>query len=83
MAQAVCWQPQCDSVVCAGRGSTPNTPRARRSVQLLGARGAARTVGGQVEAGQVGEVEAQVLAQRGQVQVVQRLFLDLPAAQTG
>jgi len=52
-------------------------------VQLLGARGAARTVGGQVEAGQVGELEAQVLAQRGQVQVVQRLFLDLPAAQTG
>ena len=49
----------------------------------LGGPGALRTVGGQVEAGQVGELEAQVFAQRGQVQVVQRLLLDLPAAQAG
>ncbi len=77
MAQAVWRQPLCDGIVCAGRDSPPNTPGA------LGARGALRTVGGQVEAGQVGELEAQVLAQRRQVQVVQRLLLDLPAAQAG
>ncbi len=37
----------------------------------------ARTVGGDIKPGKVGKLEAQVLAQRRQVQVVQRLLLDL------
>lgn len=39
-----------------------------------------RTVGGDVKAGEVGELKTQVLAQRRQVQVVQRLLLDLRRA---